>query len=98
MRHGKYEYWQATDGLWHFNRVDGDGEVEHPSEGYSTKGNAIQAIGRCMADTSDYEIVPRMDMDGVSVPSVRVPDDETTGVTFITKSTSGYKYIGGNVA
>jgi len=93
MRQGKYEYWQATDGLWYFNRVAGNGEVEHPSEGYSTKGNAIQAIGRCMADTSDYEIVPRMDE--VSVPSVRVPADETTGVTF-TKSTGGH--TGGDVA
>jgi uncharacterized protein YegP (UPF0339 family) len=58
-KQGKYEYWHAGDDKWYFNRVAANGEVEHPSEGYSSKSNMIQAIGRAMADTSHYQIVER---------------------------------------
>ena len=56
---GKYEYFQGEDNLWYFNRVAGNGEVEHPSEGYVSKGGAIAAIGRLMDDSSHYDIVER---------------------------------------
>jgi len=56
---GRYEIFQGEDDKWYFNRIAGNHEVEHPSQGYSTRGNAIAAIGRCMEDTSHYAIVDR---------------------------------------
>ncbi len=56
---GRYEVFQGKDDKWYFNRIAGNGGVEHPSEGYSTRGNAIAAIGRCMEDTSHYIIMDR---------------------------------------
>ncbi len=58
-RKGRYEVFQGGDDKFYFNRIAGNGETEHPSQGYSTKGNAIAAIGRCMEDTSHYVICDR---------------------------------------
>lgn len=60
---GRYEIFKGEDDQWYFNRVAGNGQIEHPSEGYSTKGNAVRAIGTCMADTSHYEIKERKNDD-----------------------------------
>ena len=59
-RKGRYEIFKGADGQWYFNRIAGNGQIEHPSEGYSTKGNAVRAIGTCMRDTSHYKIEDRV--------------------------------------
>jgi Domain of unknown function (DUF1508). len=56
---GRYEIFKGKDGKWYFNRLAGNGWVEHPSQGYSKRGNAVQAIRRCMADTNHYKITDR---------------------------------------
>ena len=56
---GKYEYFKGVNDLWYFNCIAGNGEVQYTSEGYSTKGNCVQAIGRCMNDTSHYRLIER---------------------------------------
>lgn len=56
---GRYEVFKAEDGKWYFNRIAGNGKVEHPSQGYFKRGNAIQAIARCMKSTAHYAIVDR---------------------------------------
>jgi uncharacterized protein YegP (UPF0339 family) len=59
-RVGRYEFWQSEkNGKWYFNCVAPNGEVQHPSQGYTTKGSCVAAIGRCMEDTTHYNIVQR---------------------------------------
>ena len=56
---GRYEIFRGEDDLWYFNRIAGNNEIEHPSEGYVSRGNAVRAIGTCMEDTSHYVITDR---------------------------------------
>lgn len=56
--YGEYQYWQSGDGKWRWRKVAGNHEVECASggQGYSTKGNCIQAIGRDMESAHHYEM------------------------------------------
>ncbi len=78
---GRYEVFQGGDAQWYFNRIAGNGEIEHPSEGYSTRGNAIAAIGRCMEDTSHYIITEREEL-SESNAAVKSPMDEPYPTTY----------------
>ena len=77
---GRYEWFEADDGLFYYNCIAGNGEIEHPSEGYSTKGNCIQAIGRDMADTSHYDIVQRPEQNVTSDTAVMGSGSWSPGV------------------
>lgn len=43
----KYFYWQSPKNkLWYFNLEGANGEIQHPSESYTTKSSAIRGIKR----------------------------------------------------
>lgn len=45
IKQPKYFFWQSiADKLWYFHLVGGNGEIQHPSEGYKTKQGAIKGI------------------------------------------------------
>lgn len=44
-RQPKYFYWKSEkDGFWYFHLTGGNGEIQHPSQPYTTKAGAIKGI------------------------------------------------------
>lgn len=54
----KFEYWKAKDG-WYFHFRSANGEIVFPSEAYTRKIVALQAIKLIKRWAADAKVVPR---------------------------------------
>jgi uncharacterized protein YegP (UPF0339 family) len=57
-REPKYFYWKSKEnGLWYFHLKGGNGEIQHPSEGYSSKQKCLDGIARIQKNSQTKIII-----------------------------------------